>query len=48
MGVKFEWDSGKAERNLRKHEVSFDEGSTVFRDPLAFIFDDEVHCGEEH
>ena len=33
--------------NLRKHGVSFDEGSTVFYDPLAAIFDDEEHSEEE-
>ncbi|MFZ2444810.1 MAG: BrnT family toxin [Syntrophobacteraceae bacterium] len=47
MGVQFEWDSGKAELNLRKHGVGFAEAGTVFRDPLAFIFDDEPHSGEE-
>ena len=35
MGVKFEWDPGKAQRNRRKHGVSFAEAATVFWDPLA-------------
>ena len=26
----------------------FEEASTVFRDPLAFIFDDDDHSDEEH
>jgi hypothetical protein len=43
MGLRFEWDRRKAAANLRKHGVSFDEASTVFHDPLARIFDDEVH-----
>jgi uncharacterized protein len=47
MDVQFEWDRGKAALNLRKHGVSFGEGSRAFRDPLAFIFDDEAHSGEE-
>ena len=28
----FEWDDDKAETNLRKHSVSFDEACTVFDD----------------
>lgn len=47
MSVRFEWDRGKAEANLGKHRVSFDEASTVFNDPLAFIFDDESHSADE-
>jgi len=48
MGVQFEWDRRKAASNLRKHGVSFDEASTVFRDQLAYIFDDETHSAQEH
>jgi hypothetical protein len=46
--MRFEWDPAKAESNLRKHDVSFDEAVTVFKDPLAYIFDDEAHSEEEH
>jgi uncharacterized DUF497 family protein len=35
MDVKFEWDPAKAQSNLRKHGVSFEEAATVFWDPLA-------------
>ena len=45
--VRFEWDAEKATANLRKHKVSFAEATTVFRDPLAVIFDDEDHSAEE-
>ena len=45
--MEFEWDRAKAAANLKKHKVSFDEGSTVFSDPLARIFDDEWHSAEE-
>jgi uncharacterized DUF497 family protein len=45
--VKFEWDPKKAAANLSKHRVSFEEGLTVFADPLAKIFDDEDHSTEE-
>jgi uncharacterized protein len=46
--MKFEWDPNKAESNLQKHGISFDEAVTVFKDPLAHIFDDESHSEEEH
>jgi uncharacterized DUF497 family protein len=45
--VKFEWDPKKAASNLSKHRVAFEEGLTVFADPLAKIFDDEDHSTEE-
>jgi len=41
MSLRFEWDPNKAETNLAKHEVSFEEAMTVFADPLARIFPDE-------
>ena len=47
MSVHFEWDKRKAEANLRKHGISFDEASTVFDDPLAAIFDDDDHSINE-
>ena len=47
MGLCFEWDRRKAIANLRKHGVSFDEASTLFHDPLATIFDDDDHSGDE-
>lgn len=47
MSLRFERDEKKAVSNLKKHRVSFDEASTVFRDPLARIFDDEPHSAEE-
>jgi uncharacterized DUF497 family protein len=46
--MKFQWDPQKAQSNLRKHEVSFEEALTVFKDPLAFIFDDLEHSLAEH
>jgi uncharacterized DUF497 family protein len=45
--AKFEWDNHKAEVNIRKHKVSFEEARTVFRDHLACIFDDETHSVNE-
>ena len=43
MSLIFEWDDNKAEENLKKHYVSFDEAKTVFNDPLARISDDSEH-----
>jgi len=47
MDLRFEWDETKAETNLSKHGVSFQEARTVFLDPLARIFDDELHSVDE-
>lgn len=47
MGLHFEWDDNKANLNLKNHGVSFDEARTVFIDPLARIFVDEVHSIDE-
>lgn len=33
--MRFEWDREKAEANLKKHGVTFQEPATVFGDPLA-------------
>ncbi len=41
--MRFEWDPVKAESNLKKHGVNFDEAETVFGDPLAVVFLDEDH-----
>ncbi len=47
MSLKFEWEQRKAESNVSKHGVSFEEALTVFKDPLARIFDDEDHSVHE-
>lgn len=41
--LNFEWDANKADSNLKKHGVRFEEAKTVFSDPFAMIFDDELH-----
>ena len=41
--MRFEWDSGKAAENLRKHRVSFDEAATAFLDPLSMTIPDPDH-----
>ncbi len=45
--MRFEWDEGKAARNLAKHGVSFQEAATVFGDSLSDTFDDPDHSVEE-
>jgi uncharacterized DUF497 family protein len=40
----FEWDSAKAESNIRRHGVSFFEAATV-RGPLAVYLDDGSGTG---
>ena len=43
----FEWNPTKAERNQRKHGVSFREAMEVFRDPLSVTFSDRDRSDEE-
>jgi uncharacterized DUF497 family protein len=43
MSLEFEWDARKAAKNLRKHGVSFDEATTVFRDKFSITFPDPEH-----
>ena len=47
MICRFEWDPDKAERNLRKHGVSFKLASRAFVDPLALTVLDRVEAGEQ-
>ncbi len=41
--IKFEWDTVKASKNLKKHGVSFEEASSVFYDEFAVQFYDNGH-----
>jgi len=45
--LTFEWDPQKAEVNIEKHGVSFEEASTVFRDTLSLTIDDPLHSTGE-
>jgi uncharacterized protein len=45
--MRFEWDREKADSNVRKHGVSFEEALTVFYDPLATTFADPDHSAYE-
>lgn len=43
--MRFEWDLKKAEANLKKHGVSFEEATTVFEDEDALELPDPKHSG---
>ena len=45
--MEFEWDRAKSEENFKKHRVAFDEGVTVFYDPMSATFDDPYHSSRE-
>jgi len=47
MGFVFEFNPAKAASNLEKHGVTFAEAKTVFDDPLAQTFPDELHSEDE-
>jgi uncharacterized DUF497 family protein len=48
MALKFEWDSDKADLNVRKHGIDFFEAVSVFADPLSLTIADESHSVDEH
>lgn len=45
--MHFEWDLVKARKNLRKHEVTFEDASSGFYDLLAITGADPDHSEEE-
>jgi uncharacterized DUF497 family protein len=45
--LRFEWDAQKAETNLRKHGVSFEEARTVFLDEDALQRPDDDRSDDE-
>jgi len=47
MRLLFDWNPRKAESNLAKHGVSFDEAMTVFEDADALTIFDEDHSDDE-
>jgi uncharacterized DUF497 family protein len=44
---EFEWDDDKAISNLKKHSISFEEGATIFNDPLIATISDPDHSEDE-
>src|SRR4051794_20523802 len=47
MRFGFEWDEAKAQANLEKHGISFDEAATVFTDWGAPVDPDPLHSAAE-
>lgn len=45
--MDFEWNKNKAEINLKKHGVSFQEAAAVFGDKLALTFNVPDHSVDE-
>ena len=45
--MEFDWDENKAEANLSKHGISFDEAKTVFDGLLYIDFYDPDHSDDE-
>ena len=45
--IQFEWDEIKAAANERKHGVTFEVASTVFRDPRLLTASDVAHSETE-
>jgi uncharacterized DUF497 family protein len=48
MPMRFEWDEKKADENLKKHGVGFDEAKTVFNDPFSITIYDPEHSVDEY
>lgn len=47
MQYHFEWDPIKAAVNIKKHGVSFEQATEVFKDPIALSIYDQENSGEE-
>ncbi|MCA1675884.1 MAG: BrnT family toxin [Actinobacteria bacterium] len=45
--MEIEWNPNKADSNLEKHGVPFDEAATAFGDPLSMTIADPDHSGDE-
>ncbi len=47
MALRFEWDSRKAQANIKKHGVRFEEAQSSLLDEFALTVYDEEHSDEE-
>ena len=45
--MDFEWNIQKADSNAKKHNISFEEASTVFGDGLSMTFPDPEYSVQE-
>jgi len=46
-GLSFQWDSGKAAANRRKHGVTFEEARSAFWDENARVIPDPENSNDE-
>ena len=46
-GRRFVWDPKKAQLNIKKHHVSFEQAIQVFSDPLSRSKQDRIENGEQ-
>jgi len=42
MDQRYQWDDDKADSNLQKHKISFEEAETVFDDEFLITIDDNT------
>jgi uncharacterized DUF497 family protein len=47
MELTFEWDPSKSRKNLKDHDVSFSEATTVFNDESGITIFDPDHSDSE-
>lgn len=45
--MNFEWDDHKEQLNKQKHQISFVEAATIWRDPQSLEFEDNIHSVTE-
>lgn len=45
--MEFEWDTQKADSNLKKHGITFEEAASVFGDYLSLTYPDSAHSIQE-
>ena len=45
--LRFEWDQRKNRANIKKHNVSFEEAQTAFKDESAIQYTDPDHSQDE-
>jgi len=44
--IEFEWDEKKNQSNIKKHNLSFDEATAIFENPVVTIIDERFDYGE--
>ena len=47
MIYSFEWDTDKSKINLIKHDISFEDAATIFKDPNTLTVFDDSHSEDE-